>query len=244
MPTHAIVIPCYNEAERLDSVAFLGFLDTHPGYAICLVDDGSSDGTVEIMEKMRGSNPDQVIVLTNPQNLGKAGTVRHGMLECAKMDFEYISFLDADLATPFSEIPRITQEMIQQYGADIAFGARVVRMGAAIDRTRSRHYFGRVFSSVADFFLGVECYDSQCGAKTFHRDTILTLFTDEFVSKWFFDLELVIRGQRAGYKQVEIPLKSWREVSGSRLKVKDFIMTPVHIWKIRKRYGKLKRIVN
>lgn len=236
MQTDCIVVPCYNEADRLDRQAFLAFLEEYPGYSLCLVDDGSRDMTLEVLRSIADEFPDRVEVLANPQNLGKAGSVRRGMLSSLARDHEYVGFLDADLATPFSEIPRITVLMYTQYQAEVGFGSRVMRMGADIARKRTRHYFGRLFSTVTHYALDVRCYDSQCGAKVFHRNTIRTLFTEPFVSPWFFDLELVIRAKASGYGLVEIPLKQWHEVSDSRLKTSDFLSTPYHIWKIRRHY--------
>ena len=79
-PELALVVPCYNEAARLDPEAFLRFVTTHPGVQLVMVDDGSADGTWEILERMRAAAPASVTTLRHSPNRGKAEAVRAGIL--------------------------------------------------------------------------------------------------------------------------------------------------------------------
>jgi len=102
-------------------------------------------------------------------------------------------------------------------------GARVALLGTEIDRTRLRHYQGRVFATLASLVLGLRVYDTQCGLKVLRvTPTLRQALASPFRSKWSFDVELIVRmldGVPALPPQsvVEMPLKIWREVGGSSL---------------------------
>ena len=98
-PELALVVPCYNEAERLDPEAFLQFVATHPGVQLVMVDDGSQDATGEILERMRAAAPASVTTLRHSPNRGKAETVRAGILAGLALRATLVGFFDADLAT-------------------------------------------------------------------------------------------------------------------------------------------------
>ncbi len=105
MQKTGIVIPCYNERARLSKESFLVFAEANPAVSFIMVDDGSDDGTMSLLEDLQRSNPVQFFALRLSNNKGKAEAVRHGMK--AAMDwqpFEFIGFFDADLSTPLSEI--------------------------------------------------------------------------------------------------------------------------------------------
>ena len=99
-PELALVVPCYNEAARLDPEAFLQFVATHPGVQLVMVDDGSVDGTGEILERMREAAPAAVTTLRHPPRRGKAEAVRAGILAGLAQRAALVGFFDADLSTP------------------------------------------------------------------------------------------------------------------------------------------------
>src|SRR5262245_45523346 len=108
MPEVCVVIPCYNEERRLPRAALLAFLDTHPAAQLWLVDDGSRDGTVSVLEELRASRPQQVIVHRLSGNRGKAEAVRAGVLHIAATgSTPIIGYWDADLSTPLDEVDRL-----------------------------------------------------------------------------------------------------------------------------------------
>jgi len=76
-PALALVVPCYNEAARLDPDAFLRFVSSHPQVQLVMVDDGSEDGTKAVLEAMRKAAPEAVTVVCQPVRSGKAEAVRH-----------------------------------------------------------------------------------------------------------------------------------------------------------------------
>ncbi|WP_435413226.1 response regulator, partial [Psychroserpens mesophilus] len=93
-----VVIPCYNEEERLLSKEFTNYIDKNSGYHLCFVNDGSKDQTLKVLKDLQKGREDFITVYDCEQNGGKAEAVRLGMLHMAKKeDLDYIGFLDADL---------------------------------------------------------------------------------------------------------------------------------------------------
>ena len=95
----ALVIPCYNEANRLDTAAFKNFRLPSDQIEFVFVNDGSTDGTLQLLQTLPGS------VVNLERNSGKAEAVRRGILAALDRKPDIVGFWDADLATPFSELP-------------------------------------------------------------------------------------------------------------------------------------------
>ena len=125
MPTTCIIVPCYNEASRLPGDAFLHYTDQTPDVHFCFVDDGSTDQTRTLLESLQAQRPGRIEALILPQNQGKAGAVRAGMLHVAQQPFDYIGFLDADLATPLDAIGDLTDSLNQRAELDLVMGSRI-----------------------------------------------------------------------------------------------------------------------
>jgi glycosyltransferase involved in cell wall biosynthesis len=232
-----LVVPCYNEARRLPRAQFLAFLDAHPASALCFVDDGSGDGTRALLDGMRRERPDRIAVLAQPANGGKASAVRAGVLHAASEKMAgVVGYWDADLSTPLEECYRLMAALDADATCSVALASRVKRLGATIERRFTRHLLGRIFATLATLTLGLAVYDSQCGAKLFRAGVVPDLFSEPFVTRWLFDLELLVRLHRSGGRlgtAVEIPIGVWREVGGSKLKLGDMIGVPFSLWKIR-----------
>lgn len=242
MQKAGIIIPCYEEASRLNSDAFVNYLSVSPHVSFLFVNDGSKDDTLNILLKLKEKSPTQIDVLDLEKNCGKAEAVRQGMLKFyASGNYEYVGFWDADLATPLAEIDHLLQ--FNNNGQKrIVMASRMKRMGAAVERKTSRHIFGRVFSTFASVILKLPVYDTQCGAKLFHSSTA-DLFNQAFVTKWLFDIELLARfrnkfGIEVTLNEiVEVPINSWKEIGGSKLKLKHLLKVPFELLRIRNKYN-------
>lgn len=235
-----IVVPCYNEAQRLKGEVFLSYVETHADTEFLFANDGSRDNTVEVLEQLCQRHPALHWVDLQP-NAGKAEAVRKGMLHGAKeWQPDYIGFWDADLATPLNEIARFVEWADQGY--DVVMGLRLMRLGAGVRRKPTRHYLGRCFATCASILLDLPVYDTQCGAKLFRRQVVEQLFPEPFITRWLFDVEILARyrqafgRERAVTKIYEHPLFKWEDVDGSRLKKSDFIKAPRELLQIKKHY--------
>ena len=241
MSKTAIIIPCYNEFERLKPPVFLFFLKAHLQYSIFFVDDGSSDKTLSMLNSMKNENAGCIHVIVNEKNIGKAESVRKAMLEAFNTGtYEYVAFMDADLSTPLDEMNKLVINSITE-NKKAVFGSRLKRMGADIDRTPLRHIVGRFFATLIAWTTGLPFYDTQCGAKVFQRAVVSEICKEPFMTRWLFDVEIIIRlkkllGEEI-YKTVsEYPLSIWKEVKGSKLNWKDLYRIPFDLLRIRLYY--------
>ena len=207
------------------------------------VNDGSKDGTWAMLQELNRKNAERFTCCNMPQNSGKAEAVRQGMLQAAASGlYDYIGYWDADFSTPLTEIDWFQDFSGGQFQHDLILGSRIARLGSNVQRKILRHYLGRVFSTVTSNLLRLRVYDTQCGAKIFKADLVKTLFTDPFTSKWFFDVELLARlialkdREFVYANTLEVPLRSWFEIKGSKLKVTDFLKVPIELYKIKRRY--------
>jgi dolichyl-phosphate beta-glucosyltransferase len=225
---HAIlVVPCYNEAERLDDGALLSLVEGEiPATRLLLVDDGSRDATGARLADLARRAPGRIDTLALAQNRGKAEAVRQGLQAALSRGANVVGYFDADLSTPVSEIRRLLATLDERDDVAAVIGARISLLGADIHRSHVRHYLGRVFATLASLILRARIYDTQCGAKLFRRsDALLAAVRDPFLSRWSFDVELLGRllvgdptAQPLSEAQIlEVPLRSWRDVPGSKL---------------------------
>jgi len=227
-PSTCVVVPCYNEATRFDSAAFDAYVATTSEVSFVLVNDGSSDATLSVLQALAQKHPTRVRVLDVQPNQGKAEAVRRGMLLAMDNgDFQYAGFWDADLATPLDAITVFIDVFKRLERVDVVFGTRVGLLGRQIERKPSRHYLGRVFATGASIVLSLPVYDTQCGAKLFRVGELNRgLFATRFLSRWIFDIELVARycRERAGQVGIyELPLDRWRDVGESKVRPIDFV---------------------
>ena len=174
-------------------------------------------------------------------NSGKAEAVRQGMLRALDSGADVVGYYDADLATPPHEMLRLLA-VLDESGALIALASRVRLLGTKIERRALRHYLGRIFATAASLCIGIPIYDSQCGAKVFRAGECLSeALADPFTSRWGFDVELLGRllvgdPRTPGITPdcfLEMPLKSWRDVPGSKLHPSDFPKTMFELVRIK-----------
>ena len=228
-----IIIPFYNEVKRLNYEGFIEIFNSFSQYNFLLVDDGSTDKTIAVLEEFQ-SKFSSIKVLKLDKNVGKAEAIRSAVLSLSDTDF--ISYYDADLATPFSELDMLIQFSIQNPNYKMVMGARIKLIGNGVKRSLKRHYFGRIFATiVSQFVLKVPVYDTQCGAKVIDYEIAKRIFEQPFVSKWLFDVELLKRLQKThDLSEVvkEIPLEKWEEIGNSKIKFSDFLILPFQLLQI------------
>jgi len=224
-----VVIPCYNEEERLLSSEFKAFAYKNLGYHLCFVNDGSTDNTLEVLRELRDSNPSNISVYNCKKNGGKAEAVRQGMQHLIKdPQFDYVGFLDADLSTDFRDFDDLVNT-IENSDFKIVSGSRMARMGADITKESARKFISKTINLIIQTILGMPFKDTQCGAKIMDRDIASRMFKEKFITKWLFDVEIFMRMRKfygKSYAQeliCEQPLKRWIHADGSKLSMKDSV---------------------
>jgi dolichyl-phosphate beta-glucosyltransferase len=237
-----VVVPCYNEARRLD-LAQLDALADAAGARILLVDDGSTDDTAALLAKLADADPERYRVLSLGTNRGKGEAVRRGMLAAVAGGADLVAYCDADFATPPAEVARLVNALRTGDRVEVVLGSRVAMMGTDIRRSALRHYTGRLFATAGSLVLGVPVYDTQCGAKAFRvTDALRAALAEPFVSRWAFDVELLGRlldghhGATATGDErfIELPLRQWREPGGSKLSTASALQAGVDLVRIRR----------
>lgn len=235
----AIVIPCKNEILRLRPCAFFEAVERWPFLCFCFVDDGSTDGTTELLSFLQQNSP-SIDAVFLPENRGKAEAVRAGMnFLFNKTDLEWVGFWDADLATPLEEIPRFLETVEKNPRCDAVIGARWPHLGARIERSLFRGFTGMVMKALIRIVLRCSVFDTQCGAKIFRKEVAEEIFADPFISRWLFDVELLKRMgcTRLRKNVIEQPLQDWNEVPGSKLHFLDECRVFFDLAKIERRYN-------
>ena len=240
-PSAAIIVPCYNEADRLHAPNVLA-LATQAHCTVVLVNDGSTDGTEQMLATLAAEQPD-IHVVSLPRNKGKGEAVRQGLLWATSAGFDIVGFCDADFATPVAEVAALTDTCRAQHV--VVLGSRVALLGHHIERSLPRHYSGRVFGTLSSVVLGFQVYDTQCGAKTFRNTPELrTTIAPPFASRWAFDVEmlgrLAIEYQGTdGFK--EVPLQEWHDVAGSKLSLRASLRSTADLLRIRRSLRRTRR---
>jgi dolichyl-phosphate beta-glucosyltransferase len=230
-----IVLPAFNEAGRIGPALdeLFGYLrrqgpareggasaDELGLWDVLLVDDGSTDATVALVEARPEAQPTPgqrgvpLRVMRTPHG-GKGAAVRAGMLAATG---DLIVFTDADLATPPDQIPLLTRALTDH---DIALGSRVQPDGR--DRRASqplhRRFLGRVFHALAAAWVTGPVPDTQCGFKGFRRDVARDLFGRQRITSIVFDTELIYLARKRRYSMAIVPVQ-WSDKRGSRMRIR------------------------
>ena len=233
-----LVIPVYNEELRIDEV-FWRNLSLCELDMLILVDDGSTDKSVEIISKLLGEKL-QYLWVRNKKNLGKAESIRQGMLWAVCNDLTSIATLDADGAcsvTDLNEIYRIHLQKLQVNYPLITSGARVRLAGWNISRTNTRQWLGRIIATLVSLVTKISMYDPQTPIKiyTFPNSLWELILHRPFATRWFVDVELILRAEKLVEGQlqvVEFPIQYFRDVEKSHLKKRDLVKIMLEIFKL------------
>uniref|UniRef100_A0A914Z3M5 dolichyl-phosphate beta-glucosyltransferase n=1 Tax=Panagrolaimus superbus TaxID=310955 RepID=A0A914Z3M5_9BILA len=234
----SIIIPAMNEEERLpimleECLAYLTKRAEESDeftFEIIVVDDGSTDETSKIAFSFsKDLKKGELYVLKLPQNVGKGGAVRYGVL-CARG--EIILFADADGATKFSDFGKL-ETALRDLSSDgeyfecdapaLALGSRAhLEKESTAKRSIFRTILMKGFHIVVWIFTVRTVKDTQCGFKMFTRGAAATLFPKMHIERWAFDVELLYLAEKAKMPIAEVAVQ-WKEVDGSKI-------TPVLSW--------------
>ncbi|MBL0938217.1 MAG: glycosyltransferase [Gemmatimonadaceae bacterium] len=237
-----LVVPCFNEAARLDGAAFRAALQRDAWLRVLFVDDGSTDDTAVMLDNLAASVPNRISVLHLARNSGKAEAVRQGLAQ-AMTQSALCGFWDADLAAPLEEVASLRQLLCERPTIDWVFGIRLRALGRNIHRRALRHYLGRLFATCSSILLGIDSYDTQCGAKLFRSTSLLQeVLSTPFRSRWIFDVEMLTRAvfvlsnttRRLTDVVYEAPLAQWEHRSGSKVRPGDFVRACMELLHLRR----------
>jgi glycosyltransferase involved in cell wall biosynthesis len=245
-----IVVPCFNEENRLNLKYWKNIIDERLNIFWIFVNDGSKDKTIDMLLKLK--NKSNVLILDNPTNKGKAEAIRVGMNEALKLSrgFQLIGFCDSDCAFAKEDIFILVDKAITDINNQKTFkiwiSSRIALSGRKIIRKRSRHYIGRIISTFISSGWNAAPYDTQSGLKFFCNNSDLKLaLLKPFKTKWFCDLELITRTLAQNPKQNiiwEEPLHYWKDIGNSRITIRQFPKIFIEIYQIKKIIAQVKKI--
>jgi dolichyl-phosphate beta-glucosyltransferase len=232
-PELSIVVPCYNEEQRLPRTIELierYLAGKGVSYELILVDDGSSDGTRKVMDAAAERNP-AVRLEALPQNRGKGRALAEGVAAARGAE---ILVTDADLSTPIEEIDKLRAELAK--GAGVAIASRALK-GSRVEVSQPiyRVLMGKAFNLLVQAVLLPGIWDTQCGFKLFRADVAHDAFAALTTDGFGYDPEVLYRAARRGVRIVEVPVV-WRNSAPTKVSpIKSSLDMFRHVVRIRLR---------
>ena len=242
-----VVIPAYNEADRLPRLwkELAGALppeaqavgvDVH----VCIVDDGSRQEQFAAEERLTrdAGLGDAVRLVRLEANRGKGGAILAGLEMGLAEGFDYLGFMDADCAVPVRELHRALVYLATTHrdaGVTGVVGSRVRMLGRQVQRNPLRHYLGRAFATFVSAWFSQGVYDTQCGLKIFERETLRRHLQIPEDTRWVWDTQLLLSMLDAGEMIHELPV-DWRETGDSKVSLLRDPLTMIwHLVRFRRR---------
>ena len=217
-PFLTIIIPAYNEAQRLPhSLARIATFLRAQSFTteILVVENRSTDETSEVVRNFA-----QTVAASDPFTLellhsapGKGAAVKTGML-VGKGDYLFIC--DADLSMPIEEVAKFLPPQQEPKGYDVAIASREIAGAVRYNEPFYRHLMGRVFNHVVRKLIIPGIEDTQCGFKMFTRDAAAQVFPHQTIDGWGFDPEILYISHIRGLLLVEVPI-NWYYMAESRV---------------------------
>jgi len=229
----SIVIPAYNEENRLGTTiekVYTYFKKTGMPFEIIVVDDGSKDGTVNIVKNFAIDHP-EVKLRCHLKNKGKGAAVKTGVLAA---EGDIILFTDADLSTPIEEFEKLKKAIDNGY--DIAIGSRGAENSkVVISQPFYRRFIGKFFPFLVRLLIIKDFKDTQCGFKLFKKEPAKTIFNKLYTNGFTFDVEILALAKRENLKIGEIGVV-WYNSSESKVSIlKDPLKMFLELNRIRGR---------
>ncbi|MDA0677248.1 MAG: glycosyltransferase family 2 protein [Chloroflexi bacterium] len=230
VPFLSIVVPAFNEESRIGTSLerlreFLGSREW--SWEIVVVDDGSTDGTTQIVESQ--SALDGRVRLIQAEHGGKGAAVKRGMSE-ARGQWRFLC--DADLSMPPEELDRFFSGLGGLPLYDVSIGSREAVGARRLEEPWSRHFLGRVYNWTVKLVAlrGIE--DTQCGFKLYSADAAMLVFPAQRLQGFGFDVENLYIARKAGFSIGEVPI-DWQYYEGGKVTLGSSILAYVDIFRVR-----------
>jgi len=215
-PEVTAIIPVYNDRPSLE-IALKSSVETLSGitsrFEILVAEDGSTDGSTEFVREYEKKDT-RVRLLHSDERQGRGRALNRAIREARG---KVVCYYDVDLATDMRHLAPLISAI--RNGATIATGSRLLPESDII-RSGDRELASRSYNFLVRLFLGSSLRDHQCGFKAFDRSRILSLLPTVKSNHWFWDTEIIVRTERAGFRVTELPVK-WRAGKGTTVRFKD-----------------------
>ena len=231
-----VCIPMYNESKIIaDTAKKLSeyMSDNFEDYEIIFSDDGSKDGSADIVKKLELP---LVKVIGYPDNRGKGSAVREAMLASSG---DAVMFTDSDLAYGTDVIKNIAKAFEENPDCDVVVGSRNLDKEGYSGYTFVRKIASKCYISVLKIVGGLKISDSQCGCKAFSGRAAKRIFSHCQVNRFAFDFEAILIAGKCGYKIKEIPVKVINHGDSKVNVLRDSLKMIRDITKMKRRISKL-----
>ena len=211
-----IVLPVYNEEKELKTntlklYEFLARNLSDYDFEIQIADNASTDNTLQIGKDLVRRN--SKISFLRLEEKGRGRAVKRAW---ANSDADICAYMDIDLSTKLTHLPKLISAIDNDF--DIAIGSRLLSSSKVVNRTIKREILSRVYNLIIKILFNVKFSDAQCGFKAVSNKVVKKLIPNILDNEWFFDSELLIMGEKSGYKIYEEPVV-WVDSPGSTVKV-------------------------
>ena len=200
----AVILPVYNEANCIEQTfdRILEFSQKSHAYNFIIVNDGSTDNTLEIIQNKLKAFPTHHIKLISYSNRqGKGYAVKKG---CEDVDADCICFMDGELAYSLAHLELLV-EKLEKF--DVVIGCRNLDRENFRNLTLIRKISGKIFNFISRKILNLPYKDMQAGLKGFTKKAAQELFKQQTITGFSFDAELLFLAKKKGYTIGEIPAR-------------------------------------
>ncbi len=221
-----VVVPCFNEAERLDFTYFFEIamlLDC----VLIFVDDGSTDGTQELIRESLVTTERHFVLVSLEKNLGKAAAISNGLSEALRQELDFVVFCDADKSIHPNDIKLVFEKIQSNTSVDLVSGARVPLAGSNVIRNDFRKWMGRLIATLVGHVTHLAIYDPMSPLKIYR----LNIFNGEnrFIprTKWLGEIELMFYSynlDRSNFVVEEVAIDHWRDEKGGHIGLHSFFI--------------------
>ncbi len=228
-----VIIPTYNEKENIEKIV-RKVLSIDNGFHILIVDDGSPDGTADIIKRIQTECPDRLFIEERTGKLGLGTAYIHGFKWCLNNNYDYIFEMDADFSHNPDDLPRLLDCCIQDK-ADMAVGSRYVRGGKVVNWPFNRIFISYGASLYVRAILWLPVKDCTAGFVCYSAEVLRTIDLDniQFIG-YAFQIEMKYRAWRKGFKLKEVPITFVDRVEGISKMSSGIVKEAVlGVWKMR-----------
>ena len=205
MDKKIVIIPTYNEKENIRDI-ILKVLSLEGSYDVLIVDDGSPDGTAQIVKDLQKEYPERLFLIEREGKLGLGTAYLTGFKKCLELGYDYIFEMDADFSHNPEDLPRLYAACAED-GADLAIGSRYCHGVSVVDWPIGRIVMSYFASVYVRTILRMKVYDTTAGFKCYSRKVLETMDLDDVRMKGYgFQIEMKYTAYRLGFKIKEVPI--------------------------------------
>ncbi len=200
-----VVIPTYNEKENISNILHAIF-NLNENFHVLVVDDGSPDGTAQIVKELQSKFPDQLFIEERTGKLGLGTAYIHGFKWAITRNYGYVFEMDADFSHNPADLPRL-YNACKNEGADLAVGSRYVKDGGVINWPRNRIALSKGASLYTRMITWMPVKDPTAGFICYKKEVLDTINLDEIVFVGYaFQIEMKFASWKLGFKIKEVPI--------------------------------------